>query len=85
MTCCAELRKIMSVDWELHLSLELLKVFAHGTTLLDALQGQHFKNCEECRDAWWVFRNDADRMKKAKDVARSGQTVYRLRMNAKRR
>jgi hypothetical protein len=76
----------MSEDWELHLSLELLKNFACGTTFLDALQRQHFQNCEECQDAWWVFRSDADVMRKTRDVARkSRQTVNRLRANAKRR
>jgi hypothetical protein len=78
--------KIMSDDWELHLSLELLKDFACGTTLLDTLQRQHLQNCEECRDALWGFRSDADVLRKSKDVVRkTRQTVSRLRANAKRR
>jgi hypothetical protein len=76
----------MSDDWELHLSLELLKNFAFGTAPLDTLQRQHFQNCEECRDAWWEFRSDADLIRKSKEIAKkSRQTVNRLRVNAKRR
>jgi hypothetical protein len=75
----------MSDDWELHLSFELLKDFAYGTTILDAFQRQHFQNCEECRDAWWVFRSEADVIQKSKDVGRkSRQAVNRLRANVKR-
>jgi hypothetical protein len=76
----------MSDDWELHLSLELLKDFACGTTILDTVQRQHFQNCEECREAWWVFRSDAAVLRKSRDIVRkTRQTVNRIRANLKRR
>jgi hypothetical protein len=76
----------MSDDWELHLSLELLKELAYGTLMLDSVQRHHFQNCEECRDTWWVFKNDADVIQRARDVARkTRQTIDRLGTSTKRR
>jgi hypothetical protein len=74
----------MSDDWELHLSWELLKDVAYGQASLDSIQRSHFQNCDECRDAWWVFKSDADVIQRATDVAgKSRDSINRI--DAKRR
>jgi hypothetical protein len=46
-----------------HLSIESIRAFAYGVSLLEPDQLAHFQNCDECSHTWWRLKQEAKREK----------------------
>jgi hypothetical protein len=52
-------------NWE-HIPFNLIKDFAYGQASLDELQLHHCANCDECSEAWGIFKREAQVIRRAK-------------------